>query len=239
MNAIIHADWEGRTSLLIKHAPTGFRIRNPGLPRLPNEQIFSGGVSDCRNRTLQGMFLHVGLGENAGSGFHRILRAWREQSWRYPTLTQNMTLDLTTLTLAMVHMVPEAVLARLDERFGSAFRELPETQRTAMVMAAHEGKVTHERLHELLDDHPRDLTLALHGLVQKRMLQSHGYGRHTHYTIPQRDADSTANDAGSMANDASSTANDASSTANDASSAANDSGSALKDPGSTAKDLGS
>ena len=41
-------------------------------------------MSDCRNPTLQKMFQLAGAGEQAGSGFSRILRAWAEQHWRVP-----------------------------------------------------------------------------------------------------------------------------------------------------------
>ena len=36
------------------------------------------GVSDCRNRTMQQMFLMIGLGERAGSGMSRILHGWQD-----------------------------------------------------------------------------------------------------------------------------------------------------------------
>lgn len=36
-----------------------------------------GRVSDCRNRTMQQMFLMIGLGERAGSGMSRILHGWQ------------------------------------------------------------------------------------------------------------------------------------------------------------------
>jgi ATP-dependent DNA helicase RecG len=38
--------------------------------------------SDCRNRTLQQMFLMIGLGERAGSGLTKIQRGWHESGGR-------------------------------------------------------------------------------------------------------------------------------------------------------------
>jgi predicted HTH transcriptional regulator len=35
-------------------------------------------ASDCRNRTLQRMFLMIGLGERAGSGMAKIQRGWAQ-----------------------------------------------------------------------------------------------------------------------------------------------------------------
>lgn len=45
---------------------------------MPVAQALKGGVSDCRNRTLQQMFLMIGLGERAGSGMSRILHGWKD-----------------------------------------------------------------------------------------------------------------------------------------------------------------
>ncbi len=61
VNTLIHADYEGRVSTLMVKRPEGFTFRNPGGLRLPVEQIRGGGVSDCRNRTLQKMFFLLGM----------------------------------------------------------------------------------------------------------------------------------------------------------------------------------
>lgn len=54
-------------------------FRNPGLLRLPIEQIYEGGVSFARNPKIQNMLrMVVGYGENLGSGFPLILDAWKQ-----------------------------------------------------------------------------------------------------------------------------------------------------------------
>lgn len=79
VNTLVHADYEGRVSILVTKARSGFEFRNPGGLRISPEQLRIGGVSDCRNRGLQRMFLLIGFGEHVGSGFSRIERAWREE----------------------------------------------------------------------------------------------------------------------------------------------------------------
>ena len=54
-------------------------LTNPGLLKLPIEQIYRGGESKARNQRMQNMFRMIGYGENLGSGFPLILNAWNEK----------------------------------------------------------------------------------------------------------------------------------------------------------------
>ena len=78
VNTLVHADFTGRISVLVVKEPAGFSFRNPGDLRVPAALALQGGVSDCRNRTMQQMFLMIGLGERAGSGMSRILHGWQD-----------------------------------------------------------------------------------------------------------------------------------------------------------------
>ena len=82
VNMLVHADYADRASVLVVKQPAGFVFRNPGLLRVPAALALQGGESDCRNRTLQQMFLMIGLGERAGSGLTKIQRGWRESGGR-------------------------------------------------------------------------------------------------------------------------------------------------------------
>jgi predicted HTH transcriptional regulator len=183
VNCLIHGDYEGRVGVLVEKFPGSFRFRNPGMLRLPLEQIRKGGVSDCRNRTLQKMFRLIGLGEQAGSGFSRILEAWREQHWLGPALEENAELETTTLRLSMESLLPEQVVHELTSRFGTRFRELSAEGRSALVLAQVEGEVSHARLMETTDLHARDITLLLQSLVAKGLLERHGERRKATYGL--------------------------------------------------------
>jgi ATP-dependent DNA helicase RecG len=78
VNALIHADYTDRASVLVIKQPTGFVFRNPGVLRVPAPVALQGGASDCRKRTLQRMFLMIGLGERAGSGMAKIQPGWAQ-----------------------------------------------------------------------------------------------------------------------------------------------------------------
>jgi predicted HTH transcriptional regulator len=189
VNCLIHADYEGRVPVLVVKRPAEFEFRNPGLLRVSIEQVRQGGISDCRNRTLQTMFLHLGIGETAGSGFSRILRAWREQHWRTPTLEEDIENDATTLRLSMASLIPPDVLAALDERFDGDFSHLDENQRLAVAIAEMEGKVTNRRMQASCTVHPRDLTFLFRELVDRGFLAPHGERGGTWYTVEDGEPD--------------------------------------------------
>lgn len=46
-----------------------FVLTNPGLLKLPLEQIYAGGESKAHNQRMQNMLRMIGYGENLGSGF--------------------------------------------------------------------------------------------------------------------------------------------------------------------------
>jgi len=82
VNTLVHADYLDRASIRIQKWPSGFEFRNPGVLRVPAELALQGGESDCRNRTLQQMFLMLGLGERAGSGLPKIRDAWENVGFK-------------------------------------------------------------------------------------------------------------------------------------------------------------
>ncbi|MCM8595524.1 RNA-binding domain-containing protein, partial [Accumulibacter sp.] len=77
VNTLIHADHQSSRPITVIKRPDAFLFYNPGRLRIPREALYQGGVSDPRNPSLQKMFQMLGLGEKAGSGFQKILRAWR------------------------------------------------------------------------------------------------------------------------------------------------------------------
>lgn len=68
-NALVHADYFGRTGVVLVRKPDRIIASNPGTLRIPPEEVEAGGVSDPRNRTLLFMFSLLDIGERAGSGY--------------------------------------------------------------------------------------------------------------------------------------------------------------------------
>ncbi|MEO5353073.1 MAG: putative DNA binding domain-containing protein, partial [Magnetococcus sp. XQGC-1] len=183
VNALIHADHAGRGGVRIRRAPNRFEFINPGTLRIPREQVRIGGRSDCRNPAIQRMFQMIGAGEKAGSGFPRIVHAWREQHWRTPLLEEDHELYETRLTLTTLSLFPVGVIEELECRFPGALVSLDQDGRLALATALLEGRVSNNRLQELTERHPSDLTEMLRRLVREGFLESHGKQRWTWYSV--------------------------------------------------------
>lgn len=103
VNLIIHADYlmDAGTLKIIKKNK-GFEFTNPGILKLPIEDIIRGGNSKPRNPHMQTMLRMVGFGDNAGSGFPTILATWKKEGWIEPKLVENTSLNQVTLELCMM-----------------------------------------------------------------------------------------------------------------------------------------
>ena len=87
-NMIIHADFMVNGLLRMEKYDDRIVLTNPGLLKLPLEQIYKGGESKARNQRMQNMLRMIGYGENLGSGFPLILNAWNEKHWIKPELLE-------------------------------------------------------------------------------------------------------------------------------------------------------
>lgn len=109
VNTLIHADHISTRPIAVTKFTTSFLFSNPGRLRISIQQLYDGGISDPRNPNLQKMFQMLGLGEKAGSGFGKILRAWNEQEWFRPLVSEKLELEMTSVALPMVSLIPEDV----------------------------------------------------------------------------------------------------------------------------------
>ena len=98
-NMIIHADLMMDGLLRVEKYDDRFVLTNPGLLKLPLEQIYAGGESKARNQRMQNMLRMIGYGENLGSGFPLILSAWNERHWLKPELIEQSDLMQVKLIL--------------------------------------------------------------------------------------------------------------------------------------------
>ena len=78
-----------------------FEFTNPGILKLPLEDIYRGGNSKSRNPHMQTMLRLVEFGDNAGSGFPTILGVWKSEGWIKPQLIEDTNLDQVTLVMKM------------------------------------------------------------------------------------------------------------------------------------------
>jgi predicted HTH transcriptional regulator len=129
------------------------------------------------------MFQMIGAGEKAGSGFPKILQAWQEQDWRAPALEEDTEQEEVCLRLTTLSLFPPEVTAEMERRFSKKLHLLDKNGRLALATAILEKSVTNERLQELTDQHPRDLTFLLKNLVKKGFLMVREKRRWSSYSL--------------------------------------------------------
>ena len=185
VNTLIHADHQSTRPLIITKYKNGFSFSNPGRLRISIQQLYEGGVSDPRNPNLQKMFQMLGLGEKAGSGFGKMIRAWIEQQW-FPLVSEKLELEMTLVVLPMVSMIPENVEKELREIVGDDYCELSELERIILILAHQSGEISNADIQCYSREHPRDIGECLKRFVNNGWLERSGRGRGTQYALPHK-----------------------------------------------------
>ena len=67
-------------------------------------------IIECRNPSLQQMFILIGRAEKAGSGVDKIMSGLQESHWRKQFLELDSQPDRIKLTLPMFNVIPDAIL---------------------------------------------------------------------------------------------------------------------------------
>jgi ATP-dependent DNA helicase RecG len=68
VNTLIHSDYTAPGNIVIESAKDIFKFSNSGTLLVTLHQYYLGGISECRNPSIQKMFLMIGGAEKAGSG---------------------------------------------------------------------------------------------------------------------------------------------------------------------------
>lgn len=183
VNMIIHADYHSTGILKIVKLDDGFLFSNPGNLKLSVQAIYEGGHSIARNPKIQNMFRMIGLGDNIGSGFPTILKAWGEENWRQPDLYDDQELHQVDLRLWMVSLMPTECTDFLNNTFGIAYQHLTSEEQIILATAYLEEKVSNARLQSVLGLHSTEVGKLLCNLVDANMLNVERRGRWTTYHI--------------------------------------------------------
>lgn len=144
-NSIIHADLMMESGVLrIEKHEDKLVFRNPGLLRIPVEQVYEGGVSFARNPKIQNMLRMVGYGENLGSGFPMILDAWKQSGWGKPVLKEKLELDEVELDLPL-----KSVSVRVDK---GGNEKLTKRQQLIVAIIRQEPSISAKAIAEKIAD---------------------------------------------------------------------------------------
>jgi ATP-dependent DNA helicase RecG len=212
VNTLIHADYQGTTGVRVIRTRTSFEFIDPGLLLVSPEQVWRGGISEARNPGLQRLFGFVQLGEREGSGGPAMRRVWRDQHWRAPRLWEDVEHGEVHLELRQESLLPEAAVTSLVARFGESFVSLDELARVILVTAEAERSLSHGRVRELSDAHPRDITTKLRELVRRGFLESEGRTRGVTYSVAAPLSASTSGSSASTSGPSASTSGPSAST---------------------------
>ena len=86
VNALVHTDYSQSGNIIVTLEKQQFVISNPGTLLVSLDQYYEGGISECRNPSLQKMFMLIGRAEKSGSGVDKIMRGWDDLHWSKPYL---------------------------------------------------------------------------------------------------------------------------------------------------------
>jgi ATP-dependent DNA helicase RecG len=111
VNALVHTNYATPGGIVFERYRDRFRLENPGTLLISQEQLRRGGVSQCRNRTLQRMFMLIGGCDQAGAGYQRIRDGWWSQRWQEPHLSTQEQPDRVQLEFVMRTVLPEGIFA--------------------------------------------------------------------------------------------------------------------------------
>jgi len=185
VNALVHTDYSLNGNIIIELDTEKFVFSNPGTLLVSLEQYYAGGVSECRNPSLQQMFMMIGRAEKAGSGVDKIMTGWQESHWRRPFLELENQPDRVRLTLPMFSVIPDQILDELNGVFDDV-NHLGPDELTALSFCLIEGSISNHRLQYVLNMHSSDITGMLKKLCVDGYLESDNNGRWTIYKLKQK-----------------------------------------------------
>ena len=150
-NCIIHADLMLNGVLKVEKYDNKFVFTNPGLLKLPVEQIYSGDESRARNQRIQNMLRMIGFGENLGSGFPLILSAWNEKHWLRPELFEQPELMQVKLVLTVETVNETANATATVTATVNATVKLSKTQKKILHIIHDDKYATYDEIAKILD----------------------------------------------------------------------------------------
>ena len=193
-NMIIHADLFITGVLKVEKHDKEFLFSNPGSLKLPIEDIMNGGNSKARNPRIQNMLRMIGFGDNIGSGYPTILRAWKDEHWRKPTLIDRTELRQVDLIMPMTSLLPESVLSEMKAHYGEeSYHAMTSEEQMILAYVWNGDSISNTELQQLLGLNSIEVGKILHQMVAKQLLNKENKNRWTTYTLlKDGNADSTS-----------------------------------------------
>lgn len=125
----------------------------------------------------------LGYGDNIGSGFLAILKAWKEESWMRPELEEDKEIHEVKLTLRMASVLAPEILIQAKELFGQHFDGLSADEKECLSLLMADNCTSNSDLQSLTGKNSWEINRILSSLVNKRFLIVHSNGRWTTYEV--------------------------------------------------------
>ncbi len=182
-NTLIHCDYAASSNIVITQHNDKYIFSNPGSLLVSLEQYYRGGESECRNKSLQKMFMFIGGSEQAGSGVEKILQGWKLAHFRQPAVTERSKPEKVELTLPLVSLLSDEVVAGLKSLFGEDVVDIEHNKLMILAFCYSDKSTSNNRLQSLLMLHRADITAILQEMCHEEYLISDGVGRGTKYYL--------------------------------------------------------
>ena len=186
-NAIIHCDLMMDAGILrIEKHDDRLCFRNPGLLKLPVEAIYRGGNSKARNPKIQNMLRMIGFGENVGSGFPKIIAAWKETNWGEPQLLNKLDVDEVELVLPVPSTKATSDTAPANAPVNApvnASVKLSKTQIAIVKAIINNNHVTYDDLKTILGVDRSTITRNIAVLKEKGVIRRVGEDKNGYWEV--------------------------------------------------------
>lgn len=180
-NAIIHSDLLMDAGILrVEKHDDHLCFRNPGLLKLPIEQIYEGGNSKARNPRIQNMLRMIGFGENVGSGFPKIIAAWKETNWGEPELKNKIEVDEVELYLPVP--VVENANATANATVNATVR-LNTTQKKILSILHEDRYATYEEISRRIGVERTTVWRNIDSMKKKKVIKRVGGDKNGHWEV--------------------------------------------------------
>ena len=155
-------------------------FRNPGLLKLPVETIYRGGNSKARNPKIQNMLRMIGFGENVGSGFPKIIAAWKETNWGEPQLLNKLDVDEVELVLPVPS--PKSAVKTVNETVNETVKINDTQKKIIQILHANED-ITYEEIAEKMGVSRATIGRNISFLKKNGILKRIGEDKNGHWII--------------------------------------------------------
>ena len=154
--------------------------------KLPVEAIYRGGNSKARNPKIQNMLRMIGFGENVGSGFPKIIAAWKETNWGEPQLLNKLDVDEVELVLPVPNTNLSANNATVNAPVNApanASVKLNKTQIAIVKAIINNNNVTYDDLKTILGVDRSTITRNIAVLKEKGVIRRVGGDKNGHWEV--------------------------------------------------------